>query len=88
MRWAMVVSGTRKARAISLVVRPQIMRSANAVRASRASSGWQAVKINRSNSSPISSSSAESRSGMASCSCARSCAITSCLRASILPRRR
>ena len=30
MRWAMVASGTRKARAISSVVRPQIIRSASA----------------------------------------------------------
>ena len=61
------------------------MRSASAARASRDSSGWQAVKISRSNSSPISSSSAESKSGMACCSCSRSlrdhrhaCAPASC----------
>ena len=35
MRWAMVASGSRKARAISSVVRPQIIRSASAARASR-----------------------------------------------------
>jgi hypothetical protein len=39
MRWAMVASVTRKARAISSVVRPQIMRNASAARACRGSSG-------------------------------------------------
>ena len=39
MRWEMVASGTRKARAISDVVKPQIMRSASAARASRDRSG-------------------------------------------------
>src|SRR5689334_10375966 len=79
MRWAMVASASRNARAITSVVKPQIMRSASAARASRDRRGWQAVKIRRSNSSPISSSSAESKSGMISCSCARSCASMPCL---------
>ena len=59
----MVASGSRKARAISSVVRPQIIRSASAARASRDRRGWQAVKISRSNSSPISSSRAASEIG-------------------------
>ena len=57
-------------------------------RASRDSSGWQAVKISRSISSPMSSSSAASRSGIACCSCSMSRATMSCLRASMRPRRR
>ena len=88
MRWAMVASGCRKARAISSVVRPQIILSARAVRASRDNRGWQAVKISRSSSSPNSSSSAASGSGIACCSCSRSCNSISCLRASMLRRRK
>ena len=42
MRCAMVASGTRKARAISLVVRPPSRRSVSATRASVESTGWQA----------------------------------------------
>ncbi len=45
MRCATVGSGTRKARAISSVVRPPISLSVSATRASGDSSGWQAVKI-------------------------------------------
>ena len=45
MRWAIVGSGTRKARAISSVVRPPSRRSVSATRASAESTGWQAVKI-------------------------------------------
>ena len=59
-RWS--ASGTRNARAISSVVRPPSRRSVSATRASGDSTGWQAVKIRRSRSSPTSSSSA-SRSG-------------------------
>src|SRR2546421_406572 len=47
MRWAMVASGCRKARAISSVVRPQIIRSASAARASRDRFGRQAGKMSR-----------------------------------------
>ena len=65
MRWATVGSETRKARAISSVVRPPISRSVSATRASVASTGWQAVKTRRSRSSPMSSSRAASRSGAA-----------------------
>jgi hypothetical protein len=50
-RWAMVGSGTRKARAISAVVSPPSSRSVNATRAAGASAGWQQVKIRRSRSS-------------------------------------
>jgi hypothetical protein len=55
MRCAIVGSGTRKARAISAVVRPPSSRSVSATRASVDSTGWQAVKIRRSRSSPMSS---------------------------------
>src|SRR5438132_826480 len=50
-RWAMVGSGTRKARAISAVVSPPRSRSVSATWATRASAGWQQVKIRRSLSS-------------------------------------
>ena len=62
MRWAIVGSGTRNARAISSVVSPPSRRSVSATRASVDSTGWQAVNISRSRSSPTSSSSAASRS--------------------------
>ena len=45
MRWAMVGSGTRKARAISGVERPPSSRSVKATWASGASAGWQQVNI-------------------------------------------
>ena len=53
MRCAIVGSGTRNARAISSVVRPPSSRSVSATRASVESTGWQAMKISRSRSSPI-----------------------------------
>ena len=53
MRWATVASAVRNARAISRVVRPPSVRSVSATRASRASAGWQHVKISRSGSSRI-----------------------------------
>ena len=65
MRWAIVGSGTRNARAISAVVSPPSKRSVSATRASVGSTGWQAVKIRRSRSSPMSSSMAASKSGTA-----------------------
>jgi len=49
----MVVSCTRKARAISATVRPATMRNVSATRVSIASAGWQQVKISRSRSSPM-----------------------------------
>ena len=51
MRWAIVVSGTTKARAISPVVSPPSSRSVRANRAGGASAGWQQVKIRRRRSS-------------------------------------
>ena len=63
IRWATVGSGTRKARAISSVVSPPSRRSVSATRASVDSTGWQAMKMSRSRSSPTSSSSSASRSG-------------------------
>ena len=55
MRWAIVTSLDRKARAISSVVRPPTTRSVSATRASAESTGWQAVKMRPSSSSPRSS---------------------------------
>jgi hypothetical protein len=56
-RWAMVVSETRNARAISAVVSPVKVLSVRATLASNRSAGWQQVKIRRSLSSctPLSS---------------------------------
>src|SRR5438105_1299528 len=56
-RWAMVGSGTRKARAISAVVSPPRSRSVRATWTSAASAGWQHVKIRRSRSSRTATSS-------------------------------
>ena len=50
-RCAIVGSGTRKARAISAVVRPPSVRSVSATCASVASAGWQHVKMSSSRSS-------------------------------------
>src|SRR6266545_101595 len=55
MRAAIVVSLTRKARAISAVVSPHTSRSVKAIRASSASAGWQQVNTSRSRSSGITS---------------------------------
>lgn len=60
MRWAMVGSDARKARAISWVVSPPIRRRVSAIRASVARTGWQEVKIRRSRSSSMCSGSASS----------------------------
>src|SRR5205823_12611551 len=51
IRRAIVVSCTRKARAISATVRPPSRRRVSATRASVASAGWQQVKTNLSRSS-------------------------------------
>ena len=84
----MVGSGARKARAISSVVRPPISRSVSATRASVDSTGWHAVNIRRSRSSPMSSSSASSMCSSAdSCSLSRSRPISACLRSVSLCRR-
>ena len=53
IRLPMVGSATRKARAISPVVRPPSARSVSATRAGISSAGWQQVKISRSRSSTI-----------------------------------
>ena len=50
-RFAMVGSGTRKARAISSVVRPPSVRRVSATWASSASAGWQQVKTSSRRSS-------------------------------------
>src|SRR6266487_5828520 len=52
-RCAKVASGTRKAWAISGVVRPPRVRRVSATRASSDSAGWQQVKMSRSRSSPM-----------------------------------
>ena len=56
MRCATVASCCRKARAISVVVRPPSRRRVSATRDSIGSTGWQAANSSRSRSSPISSS--------------------------------
>src|SRR5512132_2888617 len=59
-RWAMVASGTRKARAISAVVSPPSSRRVSATWTPGSSAGWQQVKIRRSRSSRTAPSSAGS----------------------------
>ena len=90
-RWASVGSGTRKARAISGVVRPPSVRRVSATADSGASAGWQQVKISRSWSSGIgciSSSAAMSSAAAArSASNALSRAMTSALSAKRRARR-
>src|SRR6266849_4271619 len=89
IRWAMVGSGTRNARAISSVVNPPSNRKARATRASGESTGWQAVNSRRSRSSPMSLSIAVSISSTAiSCCASSSRPISSCLRSSRLFLRR
>ena len=61
-RWATVASGTRKARAISGVLRPPNRRSVRAARACAESIGWHVAKSRLSMSSPMSSSAAAARS--------------------------
>ena len=86
MRWAIVGSGTRKARAISAVVRPPSRRSVSATRASVASTGWQDVKMRRRRSSPMSSSIAFSTCATASSrSSSRSRPSSSCFRSRRFP---
>ena len=51
IRWAIVVSGTRNAWAISATVSPPSSRRVRATLASGASAGWQQVKMSRSRSS-------------------------------------
>src|SRR2546423_4572644 len=86
MRWAMVDAGTRKARAISSVDKPQRARRVSATRASLERTGWHAMKIRPRRSSPTSSSTSASTSTL---SRARSASrpISSCLRSSAWRRR-
>src|SRR6267143_1995159 len=56
IRWAMLETGTRNPRAISSVVRPPRTRSVSATRASFERTGWHAMKMRPSRSSPNSSS--------------------------------
>src|ERR687897_1478526 len=62
IRWRIVTSGTRKARAISEACSPPSSRNVSATCASGARAGWQQVKINRSRSSTIDASSKASSS--------------------------
>src|SRR3954471_3995474 len=86
IRWATVASPTRNARAISAVLSAPTSRSVSATRASVESTGWQAMKIRLSRSSPMSSSIAAARSGSSACSSERP--ISACLRSAIAPWRR
>ena len=89
MRWAMVGSATRKARAISSVVSPPISRSVSAARPSGRRIGWQATKISPSSSSPMSSSSAASIASTWPASASSSSRATSaCFAARIRSRRK
>ena len=72
-RCAIVVSGTRNARAISASCRPATVRSVNATRAERESAGWQHVKISRRRSSSTSCVSVDSSSTIISRS--RDCSV-------------
>ena len=60
MRCAIVASGTRKARAISTVVRPPTALSVNAIRASDVRDGWQqsssSVRLSSASGAPTTSS--------------------------------
>src|SRR6266849_554932 len=88
IRWAMVGSGTRKARAISSVVRPPRRRSVSATRASVESTGWQETKTRRSKASPMASSIAAAGCGAAgSCRTSISRPSSVCVGSSRLPRR-
>src|SRR6266567_845879 len=84
IRWAMVGSAARKARAISSVVRPPSSRNVRATRPAVGRIGWQEMKISRSRSSPtsLSSSSMASSISLVSGWDSRSRAMTSCLRSS------
>src|SRR6266850_5465106 len=89
MRCAIVEAGTRKARAISSVVRLARSRRVRAARGSGARTGWQETKIRRSRSSSTSSALGMFRSAMAlSCWAAISRPSSSCLRSSRSLRRR
>src|SRR5438552_7781542 len=86
IRCAIVETGTRKARAISSVVSPPRTRRVRATRASYERTGWQAINIRPSKTTPNSSSVAESKS-VPPCRRSTSRPISSCLRSSVLRRR-
>src|ERR1700733_698271 len=89
MRWAMVGSGVRKARAISSVVRPPRRRRVRAARDSAGRMGWQAMKTRRRRSSLMVLSRVESRSGEVCSRASSSRATSSYLRwATALRRKR
>ena len=88
MRCAIVGSDTRKARAISSLVSPPSRRSVSATRASVERTGWQAMSMSRSRSSPTFSSMAVSTSGpVAARPEVVSSPSSSCLRSRICRRR-
>ena len=84
MRWASVDGSVRKACAISSVVRPQTSRRVSATRASGVRTGWQHVKMSRSRSSSMFSSSIVLGSAL----CAFSCSARFACEASKRARRR
>src|ERR1035438_1979719 len=88
MRWAMVGSGVRKARAISSVVRPPRRRRVRAARDSVGRMGWQAMKTRRRRSSPMVLSRAESTAGEVCSRTSSSRASSSCLRVATALRRK
>src|ERR687885_730136 len=87
MRWATVGSGTRNARAISVVSSPPSKRSVSATRASGESTGWQAMKMRRRRSSPTSSRAASRSTTALSCWASNARPSSSCLRSDSLIRR-
>src|SRR5215472_6929111 len=86
-RCARVGSGTRKARAISAVVRPQRVRRVNATWASLPSDGWQQVKISRSLSSGYSTASSNSAGSSKGCSRCASYSSSGCFSVFVFSRR-
>src|SRR5213594_328561 len=89
MRCAMVDTGTRKARAISSVVRLASKRRVSATRASGASIGWHEMNMRRRRSSPTSSAAAVSKfPTVSSCRSSSSRPSSSCLRSSRSFRRK
>jgi len=87
MRCAIVVSGRRKALAISSVVSPPRSRRVRATRASAERTGWHATRTSRSRSSATPSSIAVSKSAGTCGSADASFSMASCFRCSIRRRR-
>src|ERR1700722_2434831 len=88
MRWAIVASGVRKARAISSVVRPPRRRRVSAARDSVERTGWHAMKTRRRRSSLMMLSRVESRSGEVCSRASSSWASSSYLRLATALRRK